>query len=92
VNRDRAVFCLKVRFFVLTTGRFRGIIAFSVLVVTIFSFVLVDLTRLSVHASGTFLVQADWSTFGFRPRHDRANPYELVLTTSNVSKLALDQQ
>ena len=71
--------------------RFRRLIAFSLPAVIIVSFALAGLSGLRVHASGmTFLIQADWTTFGFKSRHDRVNPYEHVLTTSNVSGLALD--
>ena len=90
-NSDGSVFCLKVRLFVHLSFRFRGMMALSLLVVIIFSFTLVGLTRLGVHATGmTFLTQAYWSTFGFKPRHDRVNPYEHVLTTSKVPGLVLD--
>src|SRR2546421_1195589 len=37
-----------------------------------------------------FLVRTDWAQSGFGPSHTRHNPYENVLTSSNVSGLTLD--
>ena len=37
-----------------------------------------------------FLVRTDWTQLGFGPSHLGNNPYENVLTTSNVSGLTLD--
>src|SRR5205807_2476278 len=37
-----------------------------------------------------FLVRTDWTQFGFGPYHTRHNPYENVLSSSNVSALTLD--
>lgn len=44
----------------------------------------------SFFAQATFLVQTDWSSYGFGPEHRGLNPYENVLTPTNVSQLALD--
>jgi hypothetical protein len=41
-------------------------------------------------ALALFLVQTDWSQFRFGPDHMGHNPYENVLTSSNVSALILD--
>jgi outer membrane protein assembly factor BamB len=41
-------------------------------------------------AQATFLVQTNWAEFGFNQRNTRFNPYENVLTPSNVSGLTLD--
>src|SRR5579884_3673820 len=41
-------------------------------------------------AQATFLVQTNWSTFGFNQQHTHYNPYENVLNSSNVSRLVLD--
>ena len=41
-------------------------------------------------ASTPFLVQTNWPMFGFNIGNNRFNPYENVLTTSNVSNLTLD--
>lgn len=40
--------------------------------------------------SASFLVRTDWSQLGFGPRHAGYNPYENVLSSSNVSALTLD--
>src|SRR5215469_6710066 len=37
-----------------------------------------------------FLVRTDWVQIGFGPHHTGYNPYENVLTSSNVSNLTLD--
>jgi outer membrane protein assembly factor BamB len=41
-------------------------------------------------AQATFLVQTDWSMFGYNAQQTHFNPYENVLSTSNVSGLKLD--
>lgn len=41
-------------------------------------------------ASHTFLVNTNWQQFGYDPAHSRTNPYENVLTRTNVSNLTLD--
>jgi len=41
-------------------------------------------------AQAIFLVQTNWSMFGFDPQQTHFNPYENVLTTTNVSQLTLD--
>jgi outer membrane protein assembly factor BamB len=41
-------------------------------------------------ASVSFLVQTDWAQFHFGPQHTGYNPYENVLSSSNVSALTLD--
>src|SRR6266566_9365886 len=41
-------------------------------------------------ASATFLVRTNWSMYGFDLLHTHLNPYENVLSPSNVSKLQLD--
>ncbi len=41
-------------------------------------------------AQATFLVQTNWEMFGYDPQHTHYNPFENVLTTSNVSRLTLD--
>ena len=41
-------------------------------------------------AQAQFLVQTNWAMFGYDPQHTHFNPYENVLTPSNVSGLALD--
>jgi outer membrane protein assembly factor BamB len=41
-------------------------------------------------ASASFLVQTDWTQFHFGPYHTGYNPYENVLSSSNVSALTLD--
>lgn len=38
-------------------------------------------------ASSTFLVQTNWAMIGFNPHHTHFNPYENVLSTTNVSTL-----
>ncbi len=40
-------------------------------------------------AQKTFLVQTNWSQFGFNASQTRSNPYENVLSTNNVSNLVL---
>src|SRR6266700_466579 len=47
------------------------------------------------HSSGftvsrTFLVNTNWSQFGYDQAHSRTNPYENVLSRTNVSRLTLD--
>jgi glucose dehydrogenase len=37
-----------------------------------------------------FLVQTDWAQFHFGPHHKGYNPYENILSSSNVSALTLD--
>ncbi len=41
-------------------------------------------------ASASFLVQTDWAMFGFNASNRRFNPYENVLSTTNVSSMVLD--
>ena len=41
-------------------------------------------------ASASFLVRTDWTQFHFGLQHTGYNPYENVLSTSNVSELTLD--
>ncbi|MFL5587796.1 MAG: hypothetical protein ACJ8DI_09080 [Ktedonobacteraceae bacterium] len=41
-------------------------------------------------AQALFLVRTDWAQFGFWPYHTRHNPYENVISSSNVSALTLD--
>ncbi len=41
-------------------------------------------------ASHTFLVNTNWQQFGYDPALSRTNPYENVLTSTNVSNLTLD--
>src|SRR5947199_3462940 len=41
-------------------------------------------------AAASFLVQTDWTQFHFGPQHTGYNPYENVLSSSNVSELTLD--
>jgi hypothetical protein len=41
-------------------------------------------------ASASFLAQTDWAQFHFGMQHTGYNPYENVLSTSNVSALTLD--
>src|SRR5205085_5944611 len=41
-------------------------------------------------ASATFLARTNWSMLGYNLYHTHLNPYENVLTPSNVSGLALD--
>ena len=41
-------------------------------------------------ASRTFLVNTSWSQFGYDQTHSRTNPYENVLSRTNVSNLTLD--
>ena len=90
VGQKRKLFKGKERLFVQSIVNLRRLTIFSLVVVILFSFVLISLSRSVVHASETFLQQADWSTFGFKPQHDRVNTYEHILTPSNVSKLTLD--
>src|SRR5438874_2646741 len=40
--------------------------------------------------SHTFLVNTNWSQFGYDQTHSRTNPYENVLSRTNVSHLTLD--
>ena len=40
--------------------------------------------------SHTFLVNTNWSQFGYDQAHSRTNPYENVLSRTNVSRLTLD--
>src|SRR5947208_11210331 len=40
--------------------------------------------------SHTFLVNTNWSQFGYDQAHSRTNPYENVLSRTNVSHLTLD--
>ena len=42
-----------------------------------------------IGAQAPFLVNTNWSQFGFRPDHVRENPYENVLTPSTVGSLDL---
>ncbi len=41
-------------------------------------------------ASRSFLVNTNWNQFGYDKIHSRTNPYENVLSPSNVSQLTLD--
>jgi outer membrane protein assembly factor BamB len=41
-------------------------------------------------ALALFLVQTDWAQFDFGPQHTGHNPYENILTSSNVSALTRD--
>src|SRR5437588_8514731 len=41
-------------------------------------------------ASAAFLVQTNWPMFGYNVQHTHLNPYENVLSPSNVSNLKLD--
>ena len=41
-------------------------------------------------ASAIFLVRTNWSMFGYNVQHTHLNPYENVLSPSNVSNLKLD--
>ena len=41
-------------------------------------------------ASTGFLVQTNWTQFGFNEQHSHFNPYENVLSSANVSGLTLD--
>ena len=43
-----------------------------------------------ISASSTFLVQTNWSMFGFSSSHNHYNRYENVLNSSSVSNLSLD--
>jgi len=43
-----------------------------------------------ISAQATFLVQTDWSMFGFDTQGTHYNPYENVLNTTNVSSLTFD--
>jgi outer membrane protein assembly factor BamB len=52
----------------------------------------VQATGKSSHLSAlsTFLVQTNWTMFGFAQNHSHFNPYENVLSLANVSGLTLD--
>jgi hypothetical protein len=41
-------------------------------------------------ASNTFLVNTNWSQFGYNLTHSHTNPYENVVSTTNVSQLTLE--
>jgi len=41
-------------------------------------------------ASHTFLANTNWQQFGYDPAQSRTNPYENVITSTNVSNLTLD--
>jgi hypothetical protein len=43
-----------------------------------------------ISAQATFLVQTNWSMFGYDPQHTHYNPYENVINPSNVSNLIVD--
>jgi outer membrane protein assembly factor BamB len=46
--------------------------------------------RSGLTGSRTFLVNTNWSQFGYDQAHSRTNPYENVLSRTNVSHLTLD--
>ena len=46
--------------------------------------------RSGLTASRTFRVNTDWSQFGYDRAQSRTNPYENVLSRTNVSRLTLD--
>jgi outer membrane protein assembly factor BamB len=43
-----------------------------------------------ISAQAVFLVQTNWSMYGYDPQHTHYNPYENVINPSNVSNLIVD--
>src|SRR5579884_2771840 len=65
-------------------------IALSLLIIVSGGFALFISTRLAVHAASQGIVRTDWAQFRFQSNHTGYNPYEKVLSPSNVSALTLE--
>src|SRR5438093_215689 len=67
-------------------SRFTRVVVLSALLLLVVGFVQVSPQSSIAYAA----TQANWPTFGYDAQHTAYNPFESIISTSNVSHLALD--